>query len=110
MAPSRTLVAMPRSNESGMGTLRTISSMALVSVFCGVLVAGLLIPVAGLIGMGTNSVADGFKSLPPALREQPMPQRTDGKAVHGNTIAMYYKQNRKSMKLKNHPTVKQEPT
>src|SRR5690625_1675333 len=108
MAPSRTLVAMPRSNESGMGTLRTISSMALVSVFCGVLVAGLLIPVASLIGMGTNSVADGFKSLPLALREQPMPERTVVKDVRGNTIAMFYKQNRKIVKLKNIAPVMQD--
>ena len=58
--------------------------------------------------MGTNSIADGFKSLPLALREQPTPERTVVKDVHGKTIAYFYKQNRHSIPLKKVAPVMQD--
>src|SRR5699024_2540247 len=99
---SRSLVAMnlgsPRSDD-GQTALRTIGTMLVLSVFSGVLVAGLLIPVTSFVGVTSHSVADGFQELPLALEEEPNPQRTKVVDKDGDLLAYFYSQNRQDIPL-----------
>ena len=79
---------------------RNIGTMLLVSAMCGVLVAGLLLPLASLIGLTTRNVAQGFQSLPLELDTEPTPQRTTVLDSEGNVLAYFYKQNREDVPLK----------
>lgn len=86
-------------DDEGMGTARAIGSMALLSLFAGVLVAGLAIPVAAFVGVTSNSVARGFDELPLELRETPIPQRSKVLAADGSLITYFYSQNRQDVPL-----------
>jgi len=70
-----------------------------VSAFCGVLVAGLLLPVATLVGITTRNVAEGFQDLPLELRETPIPQRTTVLDSRGEPLAYFYSENRQDVPL-----------
>ncbi|TNC33955.1 transglycosylase domain-containing protein [Mumia zhuanghuii] len=86
-------------DDEGMGTARAIGSMAMLSLFAGVLVAGLAIPVAAFVGVTSNSVARGFDELPLELRETPIPQRSKVLAADGSLITYFYSQNRQDVPL-----------
>lgn len=78
---------------------RTLLSMVAISAFCGVLVAGLLLPVASLVGITTRNVAEGFQELPLELRKTPIPQRTTVLDAAGKPIAYFYSENRQDIPL-----------
>jgi membrane peptidoglycan carboxypeptidase len=78
---------------------RKIGTMVLVSAVCGVLVAGLLLPLASLVGLTTRNVAHGFESLPLELNTEPTPQRTTVLDRKGNVLAYFYRQNRQDVPL-----------
>jgi len=65
-----------------------------LSALMGVLVAGLVIPFAGVLGMGTKAVAKSMKNFPIKVANDPLPQRTRVLDAHGKTIATFYDQNR----------------
>jgi membrane peptidoglycan carboxypeptidase len=73
--------------------------MILVSGMCGVLVAGLLLPIASLVGLTTRNISAGFQSLPLELDSEPTPQRTTVLDRNGNVLAYFYKQNRVDVPL-----------
>ena len=107
LVPSRTLGAMatPSSRrESGRSTSRTVAShlavMAVVSAILGVLVAGLAIPFAGVLGIGTRNVANSMNDLPESLETKALSQRTRILAADGTTIATLYDENRVNVSLK----------
>jgi membrane peptidoglycan carboxypeptidase len=79
--------------------LRKIGTMILVSGMCGVLVAGLLLPIASLVGLTTRNISAGFQSLPLELDSEPTPQRTTVLDRNGNVLAYFYKQNRVDVPL-----------
>jgi membrane peptidoglycan carboxypeptidase len=80
--------------------VRKIGTMVLVSAVCGVLVAGLLLPVASLVGLSTRNLAAGFENLPLELDREPFPQRTTVLDSKGDVLAYFYNQNRKDVPLK----------
>ncbi len=82
--------------------------MLLVSAFCGVLVAGLLLPVASLVGLSARNVANGFDNLPLDLSEEPTPQRTTVLDSKGRPLAYFYRQNRTDVALEDVSPVMQE--
>ena len=65
-----------------------------LSALMGMLVAGLVIPFAGVLGMGTKAVAKSMKNFPIKVANDPLPQRTRVLDAHGKTIATFYDQNR----------------
>ena len=73
--------------------------MAVVSVVLGVVVSGLAIPFAGLVGFTTDKVAETMDDLPTALEETPLPQKTKIVDRQGNLIAQLYDQNRINVSL-----------
>jgi hypothetical protein len=50
--------------------------MLAVAAVMGLVAAGLAIPFAGVLGIGTKQVASGMTKLPAELKTQPLAQRT----------------------------------
>ena len=60
--------------------------MAIVAAVMGVVVAGLAIPFAGVLGIGAKSLSHSVEDLPANLRTQPLAQQTqivDPRGQHG---------------------------
>ena len=73
--------------------------MAIVAAVMGVVVAGLAIPFAGVLGIGAKSLSHSVEDLPANLRTQPLAQQTKIVDPAGNTIALLYDQNRINVPL-----------
>jgi membrane peptidoglycan carboxypeptidase len=85
--------AEPRSILSHLGV------MAAVSVIMGVVVAGLAIPFAGVLGITARNMADAMQELPAELETQSLSQRTTILANDGTPIANLYDENRVNISL-----------
>ena len=71
----------------------------LVSVVCGVVVAGMWMPFAGVASSATKTVAANLKNVPADLT---VPQQAEGSKVllaDGSTLAEFYDQNREYVPL-----------
>ncbi len=73
--------------------------MLIVSVVLGVVVSGLMIPFAGLVGFTTDKVSETMDDLPTALKTTDLPQKTKIVDRQGNLIAQLYDQNRINVSL-----------
>jgi membrane peptidoglycan carboxypeptidase len=76
-----------------------IGVMAVVSVILGVVVSGLAIPFAGVLGFAANTTAEGMDNLPQELETEELPQKTTILDADGNTIASIYDENRVNVSL-----------
>lgn len=74
--------------------LSALSLVGLLSVLCGLLVAGLMLPGALLLALGTRHVADGLEKLPAELTLTPQMERSRILLKDGSTLAEFYDQNR----------------
>ena len=77
-----------------------LGAMAIVSVVLGVIVAGIAIPFAGVLGLGARNASDAIDSLPAELETQQLAQRTVIVDDAGNTIATLYDENRVEVPLR----------
>ncbi len=73
--------------------------MAVVAAVMGVVVAGLAIPFAGVLGIASKSLSHTVESLPADLRTQPLAQQTKIVDPQGETIATLYDENRINVPL-----------
>ena len=73
--------------------------MLAVAAVMGVVVAGLAIPFAGVVGIGRRNVAKTMDSLPAELKTEPLAQRTAIVDANGNVIASLYDENRINVPL-----------
>ncbi|HET7067995.1 MAG TPA: biosynthetic peptidoglycan transglycosylase, partial [Nocardioides sp.] len=73
--------------------------MAVVAAVMGVVVAGLVIPFAGVLGIASKSLSHTVESLPSDLRTQPLAQQTKIVDPNGQTIATLYDENRINVPL-----------
>src|SRR5215212_419129 len=73
--------------------------MAVVAAVMGVVVAGLVIPFAGVLGIASKSLSHTVESLPAELRTQPLAQQTKIVDPRGQTIATLYDENRINVPL-----------
>jgi membrane peptidoglycan carboxypeptidase len=73
--------------------------MVSVAALMGVVVAGLAIPFAGVLGVGARNVAKAMDNLPAELETDPLPQRTRLLDAKGATIATFYDENRVNVSL-----------
>jgi membrane peptidoglycan carboxypeptidase len=73
--------------------------MAIVAAVMGVVVAGLAIPFAGVLGIASKHVSHTVESLPADLRTQPLAQQTKIVDPSGQTIATLYDENRINVPL-----------
>jgi membrane peptidoglycan carboxypeptidase len=81
------------------GFVTHVVMFVVVSVLTGALVAGLIIPFAGLFGLTTQKATDAFQDLPSELEEPPLPERSRMLAADGSVIATFYDQNRVEVSL-----------
>ena len=93
-------MSVPRDERLSAG--RVVSHllvMVAVAAVLGVVVAGLAIPFAGVLGVGARNVAKAMDNLPAELETDPLPQRTRLLDSNGNTIATFYDENRVNVSL-----------
>ena len=93
---------MPVPSDERLPTRRVLSHlgvMGAVSVVLGVLVAGLAIPFAGVVGVAARDVARSMDSLPAELAVEPLAQKTKIVDRRGNLIASLYDENRVNVPL-----------
>jgi membrane peptidoglycan carboxypeptidase len=76
-----------------------LAVMAIVAAVMGVVVAGLAIPFAGVLGIGAKSLSHTVDDLPAKLEAEPLAQQTTIVDGAGNTIASLYDQNRINVPL-----------
>ena len=73
---------------------------ALVSVLAGVLVAGLFLPLTGLLDLGGRATATELTRLPAALQTSAPASRTRVLLADGETLAYFYDENRIPVSLR----------
>lgn len=78
-----------------------LSLFGIVSVACGLLVAGLLLPMTLVMSTTTKSSADALTNLPAELTITPQMQRSRILMKDGSVLAEFYDQNRIYTQLKN---------
>jgi Transglycosylase len=92
-------MSLPSPSSGNRKIGKSLLTMGVVSAICGVLVAGLMLPFASLVGITTQNVAEGFHDLPLQLQETPTPQRSTVLDDHGKPIAYFYDENRQDIAL-----------
>ncbi|HLU99491.1 MAG TPA: biosynthetic peptidoglycan transglycosylase, partial [Thermobifida alba] len=88
--------------------LQKLGQLFGVSVAAGVLVAALVAPVLGGIGITARNVATGFLNMPSELETPPPPQRSIIYDAEGGVIAEVYDQNRELVELDQIAPIMQE--
>ena len=84
---------------AGGAALRRIGALLLAAALAGVLVAGLVLPFAGLTGFTARQVSDGIQNLPSELEKGAIPHTTKVYDANGNQIARFYDENREEVAL-----------
>ena len=77
-----------------------LAVMAVVAAVMGVLVAGLAIPFAGVVGVAAKDLSKGMVNLPDELEAKDLAQTTRIYDANGNLIASLYDQNRINVGLR----------
>ncbi len=85
---------MPFSPKRAGSVAYSLVMFAIVSVLAGVLIAGLFVPVAGLMGVGSKAAADELNNLPAELATPVPPTRSKVLMANGKTLAYFYDENR----------------
>ena len=94
-------VSRPRSERPRPTTvLSHLGVMVVVAAVLGVVVSGLAIPFAGLLGFAAKSTADSTDDLPLELEFGALPQKTTIYAADGSTLASVFDENRVIVPLK----------
>ena len=75
-------------------TAYALVMFVVVSVVAGVLLAGLVIPFAGLAAAGSRQAADELDSMPADLVTPAQATRTRVLMANGDTLALFYDENR----------------
>ncbi len=86
----------------------SLGQLLLAAAVAGVLVAGLLLPLVGGVGLAAKSGADSFQDLPSELVVPPLPQASRILAADGSTLATFFYENRINVSLKQVPRVMRE--
>jgi hypothetical protein len=73
--------------------------MVAVAAVMGVLVAGLAIPFAAVMGLSSRTLANGMDKIPAQLTAEPLAQRTRLLGRDGAVLATIYDQNRVNVSL-----------
>ncbi|WP_235970347.1 transglycosylase domain-containing protein [Microlunatus kandeliicorticis] len=65
-----------------------------VSMLAGLLVAGLVVPFAGLAGVGSRATAAEMEKIPAEFTTPPQPERSTVYMANGEKLATFYEQDR----------------
>ncbi|TQL58219.1 membrane peptidoglycan carboxypeptidase [Propioniferax innocua] len=91
---SRTLNAMSKSSLQAGSVVYRIASFGLVSLFAGILVAGLFIPGALAASAFSRNVADAMETLPADLEISAQSERSRVIMANGEELASFFEENR----------------
>src|SRR3954469_4748707 len=94
--------------SAGSPTVQRIGLLAVISVIAGLLLAGMLLPIVGGVGLLARTGANEFESLPSELKITELPQASRILAADGSTLATFYFQDRVAVSLKDVPEVMQK--
>jgi membrane peptidoglycan carboxypeptidase len=83
------------------GLVHQIVVLLGLSVLTGALVAGLAIPLAGLVGLTAKKTADAMESLPLKLLRQAPPEKSVVLAANGKHIASFFTEDRTNVRSLN---------
>ncbi|MEO9321997.1 transglycosylase domain-containing protein [Nocardioides sp. C4-1] len=93
-------MSRPRSERPRPTTILShLGVMVVVSAVLGVVVSGLAIPFAGVMGFAARNVADTTDDLPQELEISALPQRSTVFASDGSVLATIYDEDRIEVKL-----------
>jgi len=95
--PGFTVTLTPRTYAEVMPRPSLPQSIALlvaVSVVAGVLMAGMLLPFVGGIGLATRSATHNYENLPADIEAKPLPQVSHLVTAKGKPFATFYDQDR----------------
>ncbi|MER7585274.1 transglycosylase domain-containing protein [Kitasatospora sp. NPDC097691] len=92
--PGDTWVPRQRRRETPLGILGHAAKFLGASVLGGVLLAGLILPAAGAVGLGAKNGAEGFESIPDDFKTPPLTQATQIFDADGGLIAKVYERDR----------------
>ncbi|MGP4995336.1 transglycosylase domain-containing protein [Glutamicibacter ardleyensis] len=81
-------------------TLGKIVAFFGISALCGVLAAGMIVPVAAIAKTGLTTGNNIVSALPSTFEKLPIPQPSRVLDTEGKEIATFYEQNREPVKLK----------
>jgi len=90
------------------GVLSRLGLLTAVSAIAGILMAGMLLPIVGGIGLIARAGANDLESLPSVLKESPLPQVSRILAADGSPIATFYAEDRVAAPLSQVPDVMQK--
>ena len=96
-----------RRGPTGWPVTRLVAMVA-VAVLAGVVVAGMVLPVVGPVGLLARDSISSFEDLPRDFREPALPVRTQVYAANGKKIATVYEENRKEVPLEKIAPVMQQ--
>src|ERR1700722_4148114 len=82
---------------------QSISVLVAVSIVAGILMAGMLLPFVGGVGLAARTATTDFANLPADLKRPPLPQESTVLAANGKKIATFYDQDRQSVPLSQIP-------
>ncbi|MFJ6619822.1 transglycosylase domain-containing protein [Kitasatospora sp. NPDC091335] len=92
--PGDTWVQRPRRRATPLGFLGHAATFLGASVLGGVLLAGVVLPAAGAVGLGAKNGAEGFESIPDDFKTPPLTQATQIFDAKGGLIAKVYERDR----------------
>ena len=79
-----------------------------ISTVAGILLAGMLLPIVGGLGLIARAGANDFESLPSVLKQSPLPQVSRILAADGSVVATFYAEDRVPASLSQVPAVMQK--
>jgi len=79
--------------------LYSLVMFVVVSVLGGLLIAGLVVPAAGVAAEVGKTTASAMDALPAELAEQPLAQKTKVLLADGSTLVNFYQENRQYVPL-----------
>lgn len=90
----RTLTPMAFRPAAILANMRRVILVIGVSGLCGVLLAGLALPVVASLGLTARETAASFEEMPAELKQPPLPQRSTVLDTDGKVLARFYSENR----------------
>jgi membrane peptidoglycan carboxypeptidase len=101
-------VRIPGAGRPSSGTWQRLGILGVISVVAGLLLAGMLLPIVGGVGLLARTGANDFESLPSELEISELPQVSKILASDGSTLATFYFQDRVTVSLRRVPEIMQK--
>src|SRR5690625_3576394 len=97
----RTLTRMAFRPAAILANTRRVILVIGVSGLCGVLLAGLALPVVASLGLTARETAASFEEMPSELKQPALPERSTVLDTDGKVLARFYSENRVYVGLDN---------